>query len=627
MRVDEFSLYERLEKYITDFYQKYENERRGLGFVMTVYRRRLTSSFYSVRCSLERRLKFLKGELAADEVLSDDDFEQEDLSLDISEDMLTDPASANGSIKQRFAMEIAYVRDFIQELKLLGPTDSKLEWLTDELNQVFKARSKVIVFTQYTDTMDYLREQLSEVYGAEVACYSGRGGEVWNGIAWAQTTKEKVKAEFKDGSICILLCTDSASEGLNLQMCGALINYDMPWNPMRVEQRIGRIDRIGQQYEHVWISNYFYQDTIEDLIYQRLADRIDWFEVVVGDLQPILAEVGETTRRLAMLPAEQREIELEKEIDALKQRLQNREMEALNLDDFASVEDTVSTAQSPVTLIDLEEILTHSGHIGALFQPHTEIPEAYRLRWRDEVSAVTFSARCFDLHPETVQFLSYGNPILDELLASAPNPDWLDQAGVMRFTRDADGMEFRGWYTTDGEAKYRLVQNIAELQQWLDSRDEKRPLQVDHAQEAGQEFQNEVEAYQRQYAEAIRRRRAAQLLAEKVRARRLLVKAALVEIALGQQKTLFDTESYPSAFSESAIRGLQRHGYPWGALLKLVYEDGMFLSEEDEYFKQIQGSHRDSLKGRFIQLGEDAKRMVTVIINSRPLPPALRRDE
>ena len=64
---------------------------------------------------------------------------------------------------------------------------------------------------------------------------------------------------------------------------------------MRVEQRIGRIDRIGQEYQVVWISNYFYKDTIEDQIYQRLADRIDWFEVVVGDLQPILAEVGEAT--------------------------------------------------------------------------------------------------------------------------------------------------------------------------------------------------------------------------------------------------------------------------------------------------------------------------------------------
>src|SRR5208337_1888785 len=80
----------------------------------------------------------------------------------------------------------------------------------------------------------------------------------------------------------ILLCTESASEGLNLQTCGVLINYDMPWNPMRVEQRIGRIDRIGQVYPRVWVRNYFYDQTVEATIYQRLDDRISSFENVVG---------------------------------------------------------------------------------------------------------------------------------------------------------------------------------------------------------------------------------------------------------------------------------------------------------------------------------------------------------
>ena len=171
--------------------------------------------------------------------------------------------------------------------------------------------------------MDYLRDQLRQVYGSEVACYSGRGGEVWNGIAWVRRARKRSRLTFA-GKIRILLCTESASEGLNLQTCGVLINYDMPWNPMRVEQRIGRIDRIGQVYPVVWISNYFYQDTIEDQIYQRLADRIDWFEVVVGDLQPILAQVGEVTKRLAMLPASEREVQLEKEIADLRERLSPR---------------------------------------------------------------------------------------------------------------------------------------------------------------------------------------------------------------------------------------------------------------------------------------------------------------
>jgi SNF2 family DNA or RNA helicase len=89
MKADEESLYQRVDEYVTHFYQKYEAERRGLGFIMTVYRRRLTSSFYAVRCSLERRLQFLRGELGLDQIIDEDDTEQEELSLDISEESQT----------------------------------------------------------------------------------------------------------------------------------------------------------------------------------------------------------------------------------------------------------------------------------------------------------------------------------------------------------------------------------------------------------------------------------------------------------------------------------------------------------------------------------------------------------
>jgi len=263
MRPEERALYDRIDEYISAFYQKYESERRGLGFVMTVYRRRLTSSFYAVRRSLKRRLQFLRG--LTDEAFVDDDLEQDELEQDVLEEVLSD------ADRERFKAELTYVEDFIHELRLLSVNDSKLEVLKSELGRIFTQRPTVLIFTQYADTMDYLRDQLVEVYGSQVACYSGRGGEVWNGIAWVRTTKEDVKNQFREGSVRILIGTESASEGLNLQTCGVLINYDMPWNPMRVEQRIGRIDRIGQQFDIVWISNYFYQDTIEDVIYRNTA--------------------------------------------------------------------------------------------------------------------------------------------------------------------------------------------------------------------------------------------------------------------------------------------------------------------------------------------------------------------
>jgi len=610
MRPEELALYEKIDEYITYFYQKYENERRGLGFVMTVYRRRLTSSFYAVRCSLERRLAYLKGLLEPDRLYDDDDAEQEELEQDISEDLID---GADGSDRMRFAGEVAYVQDFIGSLKLLSAADSKLERLKEQLGQVFKVRSSVLVFTQYTDTMDYLRDQLVEVYGGQVACYSGRGGEVWNGIAWVNTTKEDVKTRFRNGDIRILLGTESASEGLNLQTCGVLINYDMPWNPMRVEQRIGRVDRIGQTHHEVWIYNYFYEGTIEDQIYQRLADRINWFEVVVGDLQPILAEVGEITRQLAMLPATERQARLELEIKALRERLDHRAAEALNLDDYLDPEAYVPGPRSPVTLAHLEDLLTHSVTTGTLFQPHPDIADAYLLAWQGESLPVTFSPACFDAHPDSVRFLTYGSSLLEAILASVPQPGSETHYGLVRCRTEGE-LDLRAWYApAPGGTFCRPVETFPTLLDWLRSDPSGRPAFTDSLLGlAKSEFAAEAALVRRHQADIIATRWRARYLALRARAQLLLLRAAMVELALGQNPNFLD-ETYPTTFGDEAVRGLQRHGYPWGPLLKLAFDAGLALSPEDGYYKQIAGEKREALKGRFVQLREEAKKTVGVL--------------
>ncbi|MGB8644111.1 MAG: helicase-related protein [Anaerolineae bacterium] len=605
LRPEEEKLYTRIEEYTSNFYQKYENERRGLGFIMTIYRRRLTSSFYAVRCSLERRLKFLRGVLRPDEIYDDDDVEQEELDLDLAEEGLGEGDRA------RFKQELDYVADFVRELRALSSADSKLEQLKTELNRVFMQRDKVIVFTQYTDTMDYLRDQLREVYGTQVACYSGRGGEVWTGMIWADTTKEQVKNDFRAGKVRILLCTESASEGLNLQTCGVLVNYDMPWNPMRVEQRIGRIDRIGQEYPEVWISNYFYENTIEDLIYQRLADRIDWFEVVVGDLQPILAEVGEMTRRLAMLPATERQARLEQEIAALRQRLQDREVESLNLDQFLEPEDYHPGPVSPVTLADLERLLTQSVATGRLFRSDPGMKGAYLLAWRGQTLPVTFSPACFDEHPDTVRFISYGSPLLADLLAVAPAPEGGASAPVVRCASDGD-IPLRAWYAPrDGETDPAPIETLAQLEGMLKSGNAAPAIDDLFRERAGQLFAAQVAETRAHQAEMLNHRAMGVYLAERARGQRLLCQAAMVEIALGQQPELFDGGVYPTAFNEQAVRGLQRHHFPWAALLQLAFEPGLAPRADDPYYHQIADSTRESLRGRLNQLTEQARQAVT----------------
>jgi hypothetical protein len=120
--------------------------------------------------------------------------------------------------------------------------------------------------------------------------------------AWRVVDKAEIKARSRrehPHAIQMLLGTDAASEGLNLQQFSALINYDLPWNPMRVEQRIGRIDRSGQEAPTVKILNLYMQGTIEEDAYDTLRQRSGAFEDVIGPLQPILAEMPRIFRRLA----------------------------------------------------------------------------------------------------------------------------------------------------------------------------------------------------------------------------------------------------------------------------------------------------------------------------------------
>lgn len=602
MREEEQTLYNRIDEYISHFYHKYENEKRGTGFIMTVYRRRLTSSFAAVECSLARRLAYLRGQIGENALVQDDDIEQDELDIDIGEEI-------SAGDREHFKAELEYVTDFIQKLRLLSRSDSKLEVLKAELEQAFYQRQTALVFTQYTDTMDYVRDQLREVYGSDVACYSGRGGEVWNSVlgVWVEASKETVKNDFREGKIRILVCTDSASEGLNLQTCGVLINYDMPWNPMRVEQRIGRVDRIGQTYPDIWISNYFYQDTIEDQIYTRLADRITWFETVVGELQPILAEIGGLTRQLAMTPAAERQQKLNDALSDLRQRIQQRQFASLNLDEFALQGDPPSTPDAPVTLALLEQTLTASNALAYRFRPHPDIEQAYLLDWNEQTWPVTFSGECFDRHPASLRLLTYGVPLLDELLQSIPAPDESDLGAIQRLESTGD-LILRGWYAPNGNFAAE-IRTLPELQAVLSHEQSCHDISA----QARCAFESQVGAAQERLEKVIAHRRKAQRMTELHKARRILLKAAMLEVAMGQKPEMFDSESYPMELNQQAIRGLARHRFPWAALVRLAGEPEIAIPENHEYFRQATRDTRESLKGKFDQLTQQARKAIEIL--------------
>ncbi|MCL4868343.1 MAG: DEAD/DEAH box helicase family protein [Anaerolineae bacterium] len=616
---EEAELYLRITEYISEFYARYENERRGLGFIMTVYRRRLTSSFYAVRKSLERRRDWLTGQLEFGEAFTQED----EADLDELDELEQAGFDLHGLDPQRpltpgqkehFLAELDYLDSFITDLQALSQGDSKVNQLKDELNRIFRQRPTVIIFTQYTDTMDYLREQLQTVYRGQIACYSGRGGEIWQGMTWLPTSKEVVKNKFRDGDIKILLATESASEGLNLQTCGVLLNYDMPWNPMRVEQRIGRIDRIGQTYDTVWIYNYFYRDTIEDRIYQALKDRINWFEDVVGSLQPILTDVNKITRDLAMLPAERQAAEFELVMRQLRQEIDQAKVESLNLDDFLQQDEPTQALQSPVTLADLEAMLTKSLITRHLFRPHPDIEAAYWLRWNDGETAVTFRAERFDQFPDTLQLLSYGNRLLTEILHSVPAPDYEepDVKELVRFEHK-ELLPVIGWYSLAGSSPVP-IETFAQLEKLI-----KKPPQADSVYAARFEaadklFSAEAALMTRTYQQRLLQFGQQRQAVLQAKASRIVEQAALIEIALGQQRSLFESESYPTGFNQEAVKGLARHGGVWKWLLVAATNKGKlplpYPDANDLFYEQLKGEKPEKLKTRFKQITEDAGEVV-----------------
>lgn len=287
----EREVYTAVGSYIDARFATLENDKPGKGFVMTIYRRRASSSPQALRESLRRRQKGLdrlQRKLAASEMLAPEESADE-LDLDELEGLEGGrvPAGYPDSPTE-IAAELAEIGRLLGRLVGLGNTDSKRDRFSEILRGLLAEGRKVLVFTSYTDTVDYVREFLRQQYGAKVGSYTGRGGDTWNGNGWQRCSKEEITRALSGDRLQVLVCNDAASEGLNLQAASAVVNYDLPWNPSRVEQRIGRVDRIGQSQDVVKVANLLLKGSVDERVYSLLRQRCGLFEHFVGAMQPVL---------------------------------------------------------------------------------------------------------------------------------------------------------------------------------------------------------------------------------------------------------------------------------------------------------------------------------------------------
>ena len=177
----------------------------------------------------------------------------------------------------------------------------------------FEDEAKIIVFSSFKPTLHYLQGRLLE---------KGIGAELLHGSV--TRPRAEILARFKsDDDVRVLLSSEVGSEGVDLQFSSIVVNYDLPWNPMRLEQRIGRVDRLGQTKDKVTILNLIYDDTIDKRIYDRLYERLDIGRRALGEMEAVLgAPIREMTMKL--LDPTLTDYQKEQAIDQTAQALENR---------------------------------------------------------------------------------------------------------------------------------------------------------------------------------------------------------------------------------------------------------------------------------------------------------------
>ncbi|MGH8568170.1 MAG: helicase-related protein, partial [Gammaproteobacteria bacterium] len=224
------------------------------------------------------------GRLTAGKILTEwSDLDQEDEDDE-------DPPSAFGALtpSERGALE-----RFLKALEADRQRDPKYAIVREVLLSDRWLEQGCIIFSQYFDSVSWLAAELSRAMpNEEIGIYAGaaKSGVIKGGV-FKRTAREHLKARVRNGDLRLILGTDAASEGLNLQRLGTLINLDLPWNPSRLEQRKGRIQRIGQVRDSVDIYNMRYAGSVEDRVHQMLSSRLQEISNLFGQLPDVLEDV------------------------------------------------------------------------------------------------------------------------------------------------------------------------------------------------------------------------------------------------------------------------------------------------------------------------------------------------
>jgi len=294
-----------LYKHVTDYVREEFNRAEALanagskgtvGFALTILQRRLASSPEAIFQSLKRRKERLEKRLREEQILKrgaevgldltadlpalteealDDLDDAPDAEVEATEERVVDQASAARTINELRA-EIAQLQDLERRALRVRQSGTDRKW--DELSRLLQNNSemfdsqghrrKLVIFTEHRDTLNYLAERIRALLGRPESVVTIHGG------IGREDRRQAQEAFTHDKEVEILVATDAAGEGINLQRAHLMVNYDLPWNPNRLEQRFGRIHRIGQtEICHLW--NLVAKDTREGEVYHCLLEKLN----------------------------------------------------------------------------------------------------------------------------------------------------------------------------------------------------------------------------------------------------------------------------------------------------------------------------------------------------------------
>ena len=448
---------ERLALALVEDYVQYgfalaeSKQENAVGFVMVLFQKLMASSIRALTRSLAGRRDRLLAK-AAPMRASAAQLEQ---SLEENE---AASAIATANLHEEEAAELD---DLVRALEALA-VDSKGEEFVRRMTILLDEDpdAKVLVFTEFRETQAYLKELLDQ------ADRPGRpiGVNLFHGQLKPMAKDEAVESFRVGHGPQVLISTEAGGEGRNFQFCHYLVNYDLPWNPMRVEQRIGRLDRIGQEHA-VRVFNLYAEGTVEERVLDVLEKRINAFEDTVGGLDPILGETEDDLRKILRRAPSERDAALEELGRRLEHQVRMARQAEEQLRDF--VMDIKSYSREIAEKIAGQEHglspTTQAAFMTALLaDTRTHIKprgDEYELTFHDPFLGdhlheffATSPKRWAVFHPdalrdvEYVEFFAFGHPIIEAIVDDVLDDRHEGVTGSWRL-RAGDGLpQGAGWF-------------------------------------------------------------------------------------------------------------------------------------------------------------------------------------